>query len=348
MEQMAKAYENLLPYLYSEKRFSDPSFETAIELRIKQLSQGANGLDRHLAKPLIGEDPLFKIGLNGLKNQILKANESFFVGEKEYSRHLLQYSLNYCNSCHLISKVGPRFIKPDQFAPIIKDLNFIERAKIYIATRSFEKASQELLNGINSTDSSQELKQKALEQFFLLANLNSFNSSLIYKELIKVDQEKLSPKHKKEINAWLSQLKKGKFDNLSVDKIISVVKKKNKNSDLLESVIWSGVLHKSLKQNLDSKKRAQVLLSLGRIYEGHDSLSMMGLPENYFKSCIETYPHSKTASTCYYALEYFIVKSKRKGHPLGYLDEDLKRLKIKASEQTSSPGAAGAFPEREF
>lgn len=355
MRGMADSYEKLLPYMFNSKRYSDPNNKQFISTYLKNINQMASGLDQHTGKGLSGNDPLFNVGIKGLKTLIQKSSESYFVENYEYSQRLLQTSLNYCTTCHTRTSIGPSFIQRDKFDDITSQLETLEHTQVLVATRQFSKAISVLESGLNREPwKDSEKKDEALERLLTIILKNEENPNQALEILGHLNLNQLSPKTLKEIPKWKDYLKKwasGKLDKKEHQR--ELLKSRNKGArphHFVEALHHSVILHKSLSTEQEKLWRARTYGALGLIYEAYPTLGFWSLPGHYFETCIYESPGSKTALKCYYDLESHIQKESQgfQGQALLKLEEmNLKKLKALASVPKQGPTSSQSGPGSE-
>ncbi len=333
MQGMAEAYEKLLPYMYDSQRYQNPNNEKFISLYLKNLNESASGLNRHTGKGLSGNDPLFAVGLVGLKTMIKKASESYFVESYEYSQKLLQASVQYCNSCHTRTNLGPTFIKWDKFESITSQMNPVDHADILVATRQFPKAVEILEQGLVNQKIDKKQRQKALEKAMVVTLRNLQDPQKALDVLDKTS----SPN--KDWKAYLVKWKKGQLKKTKTTAQL-LKTAKVEGSHFVEAIHNSLVLHQALSAEVAVPKRAQIYFSLGKIYKEYSNLVSWRLPENYFETCIYQVPGTQLALKCYYALESLQIKNpKLESNPLTNIQKaKLRKLKVLATEKPANKG----------
>ncbi len=351
MRSMAESYENLLPYMYDRQRFQDPKNEKFISLYLKNLNNSVGDLERHTAKGISGNDPLFATGLKGLKTMIHKAHETYFIENYDYSQKLLQASVQYCNGCHTRTNIGPTFIKWDQFEDISNRLSPLDHANILVATRQFPQAV-DLLEEKLSTRSANMPQAEEMLQKAMLISLRNLRSP---KRALTILQNLANPEslgvNRKTLAQWKVYLQNWQAGALNQQ---DTANKLLRSRDLsgrhtIEAIHNSLILHEALSTEVNLPRRAQIYFGLGKIYSRYPLLISWQLPETYYEACIYELPNSQLALKCYYALESFLLsKTSGKSNPLLKIEKaNLKKLKIMASEKKPSHDPAFGGPATE-
>ncbi len=348
MRGMAESIEKLIPYLYDSKRYQNPNNEKFISLYLKNLNSYAADLDRHTGKGISGDDPLFAVGLKGLKSRIEKASESYFVENYEYSQKLLQASVHYCNSCHTRTSVGPTFIKWDKFESITENLNPLDYSEVLVATRQFPQAVDLLTEATQAGQLTDTQQEEAVTRLMVISlrNLNSPQQALAILTDLKTNQ--IPEGFKKDFPQWISYLKQWNAKQLkNKDSVQALLKSNNPTGrHLVEAIHNSLILHQGLSTEVSKPIRSQMYFNLGKIYGQYSDLMQWQLPETYFEACIYQNPGNKQALKCYYALESRLIADP-KNTPASLVaseKEKLKKLKVLAQSKNSSPGSSsGGF-----
>ena len=345
MRGMAQSYEKLVPYMFDSSRYNDPNNQKFITTYLQNLSANASSLNKHTAKGLSGNDPLFNVGIRDLQNIIQKASESYYVESYEYSQNLLQTSLNYCNSCHSRTNLGPTFIQPDSFNSMTAKLSPIDHSRFLVATRQFPKAVLILEEALNThTWKNEDEKKEALFKYMTIVLKNVELPAKALRTLDNMNKKQLSKKTLKNIKQWKIYLKNwtdGKF--VKKEEARNLLKSGNKGSrpaHFIEALHQSIVLHKSLSLEQEKLWRARTYSALGKIYENYPSLGFWTLPSTYYETCVYEAPGTKTALKCYYSLEKWVSSQSNgvQGPSLLKLEEPkLKKLKILASKKSGAP-----------
>ncbi len=351
MRSMAESYEKLLPYLYDRQRYQDPRNEKFISLYLKNLNNSVGDLERHTAKGLSGNDPLFATGLKGLKTMIHKANETYFLENYDYSQKLLQASVQYCNGCHTRTNIGPTFIKWDQFEEISTGLNPVDHANVLVATRQFPQAVDLLEEKLSSGSANQGQAEEMLNKAMLISlrNLGSPSRALnILQNLAEPKFVNLSPQVLSQWKAYLRKWQAGTLVNK--DTATNLLRSRHLAGEhTIAAIHNSQILHQALSTTINVPQRAQIYFGLGKIYSKYPLLVSWQLPETYYEACIYQLPSSQLALKCYYALEsHLLAKTNSKSNPLLKLEkENLRKLKIMASEKKPTHGPAFGGPATE-
>lgn len=347
MRGMARAFEDLMPYIYNSKRFADPENKMFIKTKLEQLNHYSHSLDEHMARGLSGQDPLFDAGLRGLKRNIERASESYFVESYDYAQQILQNTANYCVECHTRTNVGRSFAFYDQFANQAHlKIEKMDLAKAYVATRQFAPAIQTLLAVVEDEQSTSEETMGALKRALTLMIRNQNDLKQALKVVQGQNKNARLDSKRSVLLAWEKDLKQliAKPQKLSLKRILQEQKSRSMGEstyalDLAESF----VLHQQLNVIKDPTQRANIFVALGHIYQSHDSLGFWDLPDHYYEACILQLPHTDLAKKCYFDLESRINSQYRsRGDSTLPRAEQNHLLKLKSlTLKKGSPGISG-------
>lgn len=348
MRGMADSLSKLFPYIYDESRFSNPNNQPIISTHLNHLNFYSNTLDRHIAVGLSGNDPLFQLGLKGLKRNFQTAQEAYSVESYEYSQEVLKNAVNYCVKCHMRTNVGRSFMLYDKFSDEInKQGNRLEKAKFQVATRRFKQAITSLNENIRDSKIKSHKKFESLKMSLAIHIKNRASISDAKKQLSQFLNFKSLRKYKKIMKAWSATFKEfPKLSLISLEKAMQM--SRSGESAFVEGTLKSLVLHQSLSSLNSKPKRAKIYFSLGKIYSRNSSLSFWELPSQYFEACIYELPYTKLAKKCYYNLEMQVRKSYNIDidAPLPLKETaHLSKLKVLTEAKDNSSGSADSDNE---
>lgn len=330
MRGMANSIESLIPYIYNENRFQDPNSHKFISAKLNDLEFYSDSLDAHFASQISGGDPLFNIGLSNFKRNIQRAKESYAVGSSQYSQDVLQHSVNYCVQCHMRTNMGRSFLSYNQFEPaLMESMDTLELAKVKVATRQFENATDILKKEIEDPATPIDARLQSLKIAIAIMVKNQ-NQPLKAKEYLdELDKKKKLPGRSALFKVWKKNLSDySKNPNaITIEQAMVSIPKKDKDVRFIELLYRSQLLHQSLPGIEDNAKKAGVLSSLGQIYENEVSLGYWELPDHYYEACIIVSPNSPIARKCYFNLESRIRFAYKLGVNEKLPQEDLNYLR---------------------
>ncbi|MCB0356335.1 MAG: hypothetical protein KDD40_04970, partial [Bdellovibrionales bacterium] len=324
MQRLAKSLTDLLPFVYNKDKFEDPANKAEIKNRMEKFLNASHKIPEKRANEILGKDPLVNMSIENLEREIASAISSYDRGNYRYSRHLLQHSLNYCFACHTRNQIGPKYDYWDLKNIDTGDMNVIQKSRIMVATRQFDKAKEilksHLLTGLNSSENPY-FKEQAIKQYLsiVVKAENSpedgykFVNELMGKVQLPVYLSRNVESWEDSFMEWIAEKKKksgkSKFKqavNLieSSDVVHTGADSDSKYVDYLRA---STMLHEELAKPLNKKMRAEVHYYLGVVYSLLSDSGFWELPDVYFENCIRELPKSKIAKTCFTRYEQDII-----------------------------------------
>ena len=322
MQSMARNLEELMPYVYSQKEFSDGANRKRVSQLIENFERSVELVPQHLGEKILGSDPLIKYSISRLKANTNSARKAFEENHLEFSRNVLRENLGLCFSCHTTSQLGPQ----NAFSKKILDASFriapTERADYYVATRQFDRAIDMLRGVLKSPghlmDDPHE-QVSALRKYLSLevrvkkdpeaatSLLEEFLSNKRLPYFIATDAE-----------AWLKSLREWSREknhkNESYKRALVVLNKAHgqQSSDgyqtaYVEFLRASSLLHDGLRETRDKAMQAEIYYNLGMSYEALSEMGTWDLPEVYFETCVRVVAKTQLAKKCFKAYERTIV-----------------------------------------
>lgn len=350
MRGMAQALEDLFPYIYNQSRFSDPQNKKFINTKLSALNLHADSLDRHVAKGLSGDDPLFSVGLKGLKRNLRRSADSFFVENYDYSQQLLKHSVSYCVKCHMSTRMGRKFFTFDKFAP--QDLGTIQPmdlAKSKVALRQFDQAIQVLNGAVESEQVEAKDKMEALKLLLAISVRNMESTKEAAQIVEQAKKQKALVNNQKILDAWYKDLSSWNFKEQGMKPEQALqVRGELTSKDFVKLLRKSFFLHGYLRSHQDRRLRAQVMFTLGQIYEAQPSLGFWELPDQYYEACIYQLPQSQIAKKCFFSLEKRLHQSFQLGvgAALPHAEQEhLNKLEILTKQRDSKSHDGGNYQE---
>ena len=323
MQRLAQTLTDLLPYVYSKSKFEDPANKKAVKTKMKNFYEATHKIPKERASEILGKDPLVHMSIESLEREVASSITSFERGNYRYSRHLLQHTLNYCFACHTRNQFGPKYDYWDLKNIETSDMNVIQKSRIMVATRQFDKAKEilksHLLTGTQSAENPY-FKEQAIKQYLSIVvraeespkDGYKFVNDLMGRVSLPVYLSKNVKSWEDSFMDWLGESKKGK------KRYFKQAKKLIEGSDIIHTgadsdskyvdyLRASTLLHNELARPINKKKRAEVLYYLGVVYGLLSDSGFWELPDVYFESCIRELPKSKIAKNCYTRYEQDII-----------------------------------------
>ncbi len=323
MHELAKEITALQKFLLTDSEFGASKNESAIKKSLGSLSSHL----AHLGQQSFASDPALKANLGLLRGHIEDASRSFENGSKPFARFMLQSSLQMCIACHTRRKAAD-FSWPE---PDAGDIAPLDRADYYFATRQFSKGREiyeEIVSGFPGNKQAQWNLRRALLSLAVYyarvaedpqAGAAYFKKAGANKELPVYLQEE-SRAWSKEFSAWAKE-PAGKAKGKTTETALLAKAKKLLRHDDLTLVAEVGrsfhvrrlrataLLHQVLEApGGKSPAKAEALLYLGQIYPRLSSNIFFRFGEMYLKACIQDYPKTASARSCYVALELLVTE----------------------------------------
>jgi len=157
MQGLYKTLSDLLTDVSSSKRFNDPANAYRITNEVNKVASLTHDLNaKNMAVPDL--DPTVQIVAGMLAEQAKGAAAELKRGNRGYARILLRSIPGYCIACHTRNPSGPEFSKlPLEPNPKQAKLSHVELGEFYAATRQFDRAQDEFIEVINSTEAAKNL-----------------------------------------------------------------------------------------------------------------------------------------------------------------------------------------------
>lgn len=324
MQKLASALTDLLPIVYNPTEFENPEKRDLIKEKIDAFYQASHVIPKDKAEQILGKDPLVNLSIQNLEKEVASAKSSFERGNYRYSRHLLQHTLNYCFACHTRSQLGPKYEFWDLKSLKAANIDVIQKSKIMVATRQYDKAKEVLKAYLLSGKKEGEnpyLQEQAIKQYLAVVvraeespkEGYTFVNDLVGRISLPVYLQKNVKSWEGSFLKWMSEKTKP-FSQKDLTKAKGLVEK----SDFLTSgadgegkyvdyLRASTILHGLLATDLKKSQRAESLFYLGSIYSLLSDSGFWELPEVYYEACIREAPKSGIAKKCFSNYEQDIV-----------------------------------------
>lgn len=321
MQELATAFEDLIPYLYDAKKFKNPIDKTNVESKIKNFSDRIHKINPEKAQTIYGSDPLMLKGLENLQDVSSRALTNFKVGRVDYSQKLLQQSARYCFQCHTRMPAGPQHLYWKDFNVEKFNLEAHEKAQVYVAMRQFDKAKTTLQKFVEKgyeQDGLSLLREQDIKYYMLIAvrGQSDFADAqrLVAQELTN---KKLSQNFRATLMSWKKDLARWQKDFAKTEPTLENAKKvlgakagtteNYKESELIKALVGGLLLHESLAKQTDKSKQAETYYYLGKIYDSFEFGGFWDLSDLYLEMCIETSPHTRQSVACFQRLKDSII-----------------------------------------
>jgi cytochrome c553 len=315
----------LVPYLFSDAKFSDPKNQQTIAKNLSGLAAQASFADH---KRLFRNNAAASTNLGILAYELKDAQVAFEKGKKEYARYLVQSSLSLCVSCHTsgFDKTQFLFFKDKKFFDSMD--TSLAKAEYAMATRQFsigrgfiKKVVDEYPKGKESMNLDYALHMMADD--FVRTQVNPHEGARVFSDLAK--DTKFPKSMRDRLTAWAagfrqwSQHSGADLQKQPDWKVVASVKSQlgpvpekthllaNKDETTIARLRAADQLHQLLARNAGQAMRAESMYLLGLIYNSFTHTLFAGLDDAYFKVCIESVPHRPLAKQCYDSLRASVV-----------------------------------------
>lgn len=321
MQKMEKTIVELYPYLLSPKEFESKKNDSKITGMLSTLESSARNVNH---SPMTNmNDPTLAFISFDFHEQVNDTLQAFKENKKDYARFELLKTTQFCIECHTKTKKGPSF-SFSQFSKSVQNLDSLEQAEIFTATRRFDEALKNYRDFFKKEEASWDTQFKAQNALH-----NALSILIRYKRDPKATLE------------FLKEVEKSSFLQVYLRNIVLVWKEdikiweketKNTNVSLTHAKLWIeransrtfeygtngaeiwtqlsiSYLHDFLTDARFEKTKSDILWMLGSSYINSSTFFQADLGEKYLESCITTFPHSFQSQRCYYKLESHIYEN---------------------------------------
>ncbi len=325
MQKLYLTLSDLLTHSSSEDRYSDKSNKSKIEEDLKALTTLSHSMNDREFK---GEksDPTLGILSGYLKEETKTAYDAFKSGKTEYSRNIVRALPGTCIACHSRTNQGAQFEKLS-LEPSAGNLNIIEKAEFYAATRQFDRAEKDFLTIIESEKTASEdpyTWEHAVRQSLTIAirvkkdpalAKKIIDSALTQKKAAFYVRQDLN-QWKKSVEEWLKEPKrtiqseKGLYAEGA--RLMSDAHKLQKfpmdHSADVSYLRASSIYYDLIQTAPNGKFASEALLMEGICNEVLSPKGFEDLHRLYYEACIRKSPHSSIAMDCYRRYERSTVQ----------------------------------------
>jgi cytochrome c553 len=246
------------------------------------------------------------------------ANKGMQKGFYSYSKSMYKSSVAYCIACHTRDQSGPQFPLLEAFKIPLESASWMDKVRFRAATRQHDVAYSDVLSKLND-DNLLGTNKLELEKAVKLALTIAIRvkkdpqQGLLLCQKVK-ESKNMSKVMRDHSMVWekdLREWKKSNDESIITDKELITA---SRNLVALKgfpkeySSIPGGevrylrateLMHTLLKKYPKSAYVPEALYILGLSYEVIDDLSLWGLQEKFFESCIKKQPHSDLANACF-------------------------------------------------
>lgn len=318
MRGLYKTLSDLLTDVSSSKRFNDPANAYRIENEVNKVASLTHDLTKKgMVVPDL--DPTVQIVAGMLAEQAKGAAAELKRGNRGYARVLIRSIPGYCIACHTRNPSGPEFSKlPLEPNPKEGKLSHVELGEFYAATRQFDRAQDEFIEVINSTEAAKNLPidwSRAVHDSLAIAVRVKQNTDMARQVATSVLNTPAAPIFERQdaeqwrvsIEDWQQELPRiPKTEAGLYSEMLRLMAKAHDTqkypADRSGDVYYlraSSIAHDLLQMAPNGQYADQALLMAGICYEVLSPVGLEDLHQIYYEACIRRSPHTPTAEMCY-------------------------------------------------
>jgi cytochrome c553 len=319
MQQLSKVLSDLLPFIASQKKFTDPANAEKIERDTTELKSLTHALK---TGEMPNNDPSMKVVSQLFDDDLSRALASLKNGNRDYARRILSDTSSYCIQCHTQTNNGPEFPRLTLELQM-KDLKPLDRAEFLTATRQFEPALAAYKQALSEPDlaSTDAFAYETAAREALAISVRVHKDPKEALGLVKTIKKNraLPAPFKKTTAAWqksLEQWKKERPKKLARNEDPSL-HELNQAEALINAARSSGaapldssqdiyylragsLLHDLLQRPTHTDElSARALYLLGVASEATRDTNFWGMHETYYEQCIRLRPVTEQSRQCF-------------------------------------------------
>jgi hypothetical protein len=325
MHQLSQTLSDLLPLVASRAKFAEEKNLPRVEADTRALRSLAHDLN---AGPKPSADPGMKMMSARFEEDLDRALESLKTGNRDYARNILKDSTAYCIQCHTASQNGPEFTRLNLNINL-SELNALERAEFFTATRQFDNALAEYKKIIADEPVAQadpfEWERAARSALAIIVRVKN-DPQAAGDILSQIRQNPRAPKSTQEaLPSWTKSVREWAKEKPAKSKTTkkatpaantpeaqlataeTLINKAQKGQeyplDHSQDILYfraSSLLSDFLAHREESDAlTAKALYLAGIASEATRDMNFWTLHETYYERCIQADPHSPLARQCY-------------------------------------------------
>lgn len=323
MKQLSQVLSELLPDVISTERFNSPKNFKKIEENTKKLASLTHGMPtkKETTSPAAGDSPDSDVSVpliaDLFKGEVQRAYEELKHGRRSYARSVLRTVPNFCIACHTRSSWGTDFSALKNEAPKAL-VSRLERAEYYAATRQFDRALDEydaVIGDAQIAKTRQIEWERAVRHALAVSVRVKRDPDRAITLLDRALAVPTCPTFLKEDGAlWRKSLVKWKDERSKEPKtaegllaeakslIAQATAQQKYPMDRSSDILYlrtSAVAHELLRVEPNGTHAGDGLFLLGVSYEALQDLDLWSLHEMYYKNCIQRFPKTPIARSCY-------------------------------------------------
>jgi hypothetical protein len=316
MATVARAYQELQPYLLSREKFEAQENEKAIAALLETLSAGFHRIES--APPRLRQEPGFAGTLTLLNDLLADSRNRFNEGSKGYVLWRLRNSVDYCVTCHTRHEVKVDFLAPE---PEPAALNSYQRAEFLLATRQFDAAAETFLNSVR-TPPNGHLRIDALRRWLLISTrVHPDPRKALSVLTTSRRQVSFSKPEDEELQGWVESLRRWNNESRLIEvtpirraehliqQALALKQPLVGRNGTVELFRATGILHQVLEDGRPEATalRARALRLLGVAYSEIPFLFVADLPTLFLEECIREFPGGEDARKAYQLYQHLVT-----------------------------------------
>lgn len=330
MQSFLISMKELKPFMLSYDHFAAPENKADLVKKLNtfaRLAASGEGLD-------LQTKPGFNVTYNLLGKHLKEIEHLYSAGATESAWHRLNATGHFCIGCHSrfpgpISSLSYSWPDSDSAARLEKPE--FKEAEFLFFSHQYQK-SLEILNRLISSHSDPkvagDLPQIFERKIFYFARIQREPKAAILSLKKDLKNPNLPNEVKERIKTWITAF--GRLDQelkkfpqqpsdqvlLSKAKALILKQKSELKVDLGDpqtiSILWiSGLLYERVLKGDTSAEMPDFLYLLARVERAFQSIRIYSLADIYLKQCVELFPKSPIARTCF---NDYSVSMKQKYH----------------------------------
>jgi hypothetical protein len=315
MKLLSETLSDLLPIVTSRAKFSEEKNLARIESDTKQLRQLAHSLSAGSAP---NYDPGMAMMMSRFEDDVDRALEGLKTGNRDYARSILRDTTAYCIHCHTASHNGPEFPKLNLNINVA-ELNPLDRAEFFTATRQFDRALEEYIRVINNEPVAKadpfEWERAARSALAIVVRVKG-DPKAAQTLIDAISKNHSAPKSVKDalpawnksIHEWMKEKRPLVFSPIEqlelAEKLVAKAERSQEypldhSQDILYFRASSLLADLLAKRGRVDETTAKALYLAGQASEATRDMSFWTLHETYYERCIVSHPHSDIARKCW-------------------------------------------------
>ncbi len=317
MQELAKVFTELIPYLSSEREFKKSQNREMIEGYARRLRASIARVKTVQEHPNL--DPSLSIVAAQFDHEIRLASRSLDRGSSAEAYQRLKSISRYCISCHTLLESHSEPFLPDMH-PRLDRLSFLQRGDFFLATRRFSDAVYEYERGLMDPSWARTHRKEWNEHMerLLAVAVRVRNSADLSRDVVNryFESNSFPPELRQNSRHWLRHISEWKATERAkikispmelAEKLLAQADRESKKSGLRSVRVLalraSGLLHEEMATDSKMNALPKAYYLAGRAAVYLEDLTIGALPESFFERCIVLQPEGELAETCYKNLQ---------------------------------------------